>query len=73
MTLGQALAEVERLKQAIRKHRDERGHGRCWENDLELYRALGEAVPGSPGLPDRAEFLAECARYYDGQAGGGGS
>jgi len=53
---------------AIRRHRDARGHDRCWEGDLELYRALGEPLPEGPGLPCREEFLAKCAEYYEQQA-----
>jgi len=61
-------ARIEFLEAAIRKHRDARGHARCWENDLELYSALGEAQPVSPGLPPREEFLQHCALYYEEQS-----
>ena len=57
------------LQAAIRKHRDARGHDRCFENDRELYRVLGEAVPASPALPPREEFHAGCAGYYKEQSG----
>lgn len=55
---------VEVLEKAIRHHRDQRGHDRCWLNDQELYGVLPETVPSSPGLPPRGEFLAQCERYY---------
>lgn len=60
-------AEIERLKAAIRKHRDERGHGRCWLDDAELYAALGEPVPTATdlALPPKCEFLRECERYWE--------
>lgn len=58
------------LEVAIRKHRNARGHDRCWENDLDLYAVLGDEPPASPELPPREEFMAGCERYYDGQCGG---
>jgi hypothetical protein len=67
-TSAQLSEELVNLKNAIRKHRDARGNDRCWENDLELYEALGEEVPASPGLPQRDEFLENCCLYYAGQA-----
>jgi hypothetical protein len=66
-------AELERLRAAVRKHRDARGHDRCWENDLELYAALPEGPPPSPlwpQLPPRCEFLARCEEYYESQTTG---
>lgn len=56
--------EIERFKTAIRKHRDAKGHDRCWENDLELYAVLGEPLPSSPELPPKCEFQQKCKEYY---------
>jgi len=65
-------ARIAVLEAAIRKHRDYKGHDRCWANDQELYAVLGEQVPASPELPPKDEFLAQCAvwcpQYYDSQA-----
>lgn len=55
------------LEMAIRKHRNARGHDRCWENDLELYAALGDGLSTSPELPTREEFLSRCKEYYEQQ------
>jgi hypothetical protein len=59
-------AEVERLKAAIRAHRDRRGDDRCWLDDLELYAALGEGDPdpATLQLPSREEFLESCRRFH---------
>lgn len=38
-----------RLVLAIGKHRAQRGMGRCWENDVELYRAIG-VKPGDHSI-----------------------
>lgn len=59
-------AEVERLKAAIREHRDQRGDNRCWLDDLNLYTALGEGTsdPWITELPTCSEFLQSCRRYW---------
>lgn len=55
------------LEQAIRNHRDARGDDRCWLDDINLYKALGEPVP--PGmelaLPNRDAFLKRCEQYFE--------
>lgn len=61
-----ALAEIERLKAAIREHRDQRGDDRCWQDDAKLYSALGtEGARAETGLPPKAEFLESCSRYWE--------
>lgn len=55
---------LEHLLLAIEKHRDAKGHDRCWENDLELYAVLGEKLPSSPELPPQCEFQQKCKEYY---------
>jgi ribosomal protein S18 acetylase RimI-like enzyme len=57
-------AEVLRLRAAIRQHRNEQMHNRCWLDDQRLYRALPEKDDGDQRLPDRAAFLANCERYW---------
>lgn len=52
------------LLAAIRQHRDEKGHGRCWLDDVRLYAVLLEAVGVAP-LPPREEFLKACSVYYE--------
>jgi hypothetical protein len=56
--------EVQRLRDAIRLHRDEQGHGRCWLDDQQLYQTLPEQQVAQFALPPRAEFLENCARYW---------
>jgi hypothetical protein len=58
--------EVDRLKGAIRKHRDAHGDDRCWIDDLELYRIIGDGDvdPSSLKLPSKCEFLESCSRFW---------
>jgi len=64
--IAELEAEVQRLREAIRTHRDERGDSRCWLDDARLYAAIGEAINESEfRLPERCEFLASCERYWE--------
>ena len=55
------MEEVERLRAAIRKHRDYRGDDRCYQDDAELYAVLpeGDTRPTS----DTAVTIENCAKY----------
>lgn len=57
--------EVIRLRDAIRSHRDEKGHDRCWLDDIELYKSLPEGTFGIDlALPPKEEFIKNCERYH---------
>jgi hypothetical protein len=64
-TYDSLVSEIVRLRNGIRKHRDAKGHARCWEDDRELYALLPEGNLGDQTLPPREEFLAGCHRYYE--------
>lgn len=52
------------LLAAVRKHRDQRGDDRCWQDDDELYAALPEGKAGADTrLPPPDEMRACCERY----------
>lgn len=57
--------KVQELRNAIRVHRDERGHDRCWLDDQKLYQSLPEASPGDLNLPPKEEFIQNCHRYWE--------
>lgn len=54
-----------RLRVAIRNHRDQRGDDRCFLDDEELYRALGESGVVDLSLPSKCEFLKSCERFWE--------
>lgn len=56
-----AELEVERLRNAIRQHRDARGDDRCWLDDEELYRTLPEGY--TPPERDTAVELSRCEAF----------
>jgi hypothetical protein len=59
----QLLAEVRRLRNVIRAHRDCTGHELCWYHP-ELWRLLPErAAPGAIRVPAWPEFIQGCIRY----------
>jgi hypothetical protein len=53
--------EIERLRAAIRKHRDQRGDDRCWMDDEELYKVLPEGYV--PPERDTSVELEHCRRF----------
>lgn len=59
-----AISEIIKLRAAIRLHRDEKGHDRCWLDDQRLYQVLPESVKADFKLPNREEFLKNCEKYW---------
>jgi hypothetical protein len=62
LTRDQLLAEVQRLRDGIRQHRDCTGHDLCWHHP-ELWGLLPETTDPLPAVPDWPHFLAGCLRY----------
>ena len=62
MTREELLAEVQRLRDGIRRHRDATGHELCWHHP-ELWRLLPEKTDPLPTVPDWPQFLQGCIRY----------
>ena len=55
---------VKELEDAIRKHRDQKYDDRCWMDDLELYKVLGEEIPvGQNQLDSPCEMMANCVKF----------
>jgi hypothetical protein len=65
------VAEIERLRDGIRRHRDAEGDDRCWLDDRDLYELLPEGLADhAPALPPRGEFLRSCERYWEQRSDG---
>jgi hypothetical protein len=62
MTKEQLMAEVQRLRDGIRKHRDATRHELCWHHP-DLWGLLPEATDPLPIVPDWPQFMQGCIRY----------
>lgn len=58
------LAEVKRLRAAIREHRDSSGHELCWHHP-KLWGLLPEPAATNIVVPDWPQFLRGCLRYRE--------
>ncbi|MET0660703.1 MAG: hypothetical protein ABW110_21365 [Steroidobacteraceae bacterium] len=58
----QRVAEVQRLRDGIRKHRDSTKHELCWHHP-ELWRLLPEKSDPVPVVPEWPLFMEGCIRY----------
>lgn len=58
------IAEVKRLRTAIREHRDSSGHDLCWHHP-KLWGLLPEGEAGLPVVPEWPLFLRGCVKYRE--------
>lgn len=58
------IAEVVRLRAAIREHRDSSGHDLCWHHP-KLWGLLPEGAAALPVVPSWPQFLRGCIRYRE--------
>ena len=58
------IAEVKRLRAAIREHRDSTGHELCWHHP-KLWALLPEKTDPLPAVPAWPQFLRGCLRYRE--------
>jgi hypothetical protein len=56
------IAEVKRLRAAIRKHRDSTEHELCWHHP-DLWDLLPEKVMPDIAVPEWPQFMRGCIRY----------
>ena len=62
MTREDLVAEVKRLRQGIRNHRDSTGHELCWHHPA-LWGLLPEKTDPIPTVPAWPGFIRGCVRY----------
>src|SRR5436189_3204096 len=63
-TRDQLIAEVVRLRNGIRAHRDSSGHDLCWFHP-ELWNLLPEPLPRNLAVPAWPQFLRGCVKYRE--------
>jgi hypothetical protein len=64
MTQNALIAEVKRLRQGIREHRDSSGHDLCWHHP-QLWGLLPEPLPQDIAVPPWPKFLRGCLKYRE--------
>jgi hypothetical protein len=62
MTRDQLEAEVRKLRNGIRLHRDSSGHDLCWHHP-DLWALLPERSDPMPVVPAWPQFMLGCVRY----------
>lgn len=62
MSREELIAEVNKLREGIRKHRDATGHGLCWHHP-QLWSLLPDRSDPRPAVPAWPDFLDGCIRY----------
>jgi hypothetical protein len=60
----QLVAEVKRLRAAIREHRDSSGQDLCWHHP-KLWGLLPDAATSEPTVPAWPQFMRGCIRYRE--------
>lgn len=58
------IAEVKRLREGIREHRDSTGHELCWHHP-RLWALLPEKTDPLPAVPAWPQFLRGCLKYRE--------
>jgi hypothetical protein len=62
MSRAALIAEVTRLRDGIREHRDSTQHELCWHHPA-LWGLLPDKTDPVPVVPEWPEFMAGCVRY----------
>lgn len=62
MNRDQLVAEVRKLRQGIRRHRDSTGHDLCWHHP-DLWELLPERTDPAIAIPPWPKFMRGCIRY----------
>jgi len=62
LTRDELVAEVKKLREGIRRHRDSTGQDLCWHHPA-LWGLLPEKTDPIPAVPDWPAFLEGCVKY----------
>lgn len=58
------IAEVRKLRSAIREHRDSTGHNLCWHHP-RLWNLLPEKTDPAVAVPPWPQFMRGCVKYRE--------
>jgi hypothetical protein len=64
MSKQQLLAEIKKLRQGIRRHRDSTEHELCWHHPV-LWGLLPEKSDPVPSVPEWSKFMRGCIKYRE--------
>ena len=64
LTREELIAELVKLRNAVRVHRDSTGHALCWHYPA-LWSLLPEPSSVKPVVPEWPVFLRGCLRYRE--------
>ena len=64
MSREELMAEVQKLRDGIRHHRDSTGQELCWHHPA-LWGLLPEKTDPIPEVPEWPQFLKGCIRYRE--------
>ncbi|HYH79194.1 MAG TPA: hypothetical protein VEX86_05335 [Longimicrobium sp.] len=64
LSRDELIAEVRRLREGIRAHRDTTGQELCWHHP-NLWALLPERTDPLPTVPEWPQFLRGCLRYRE--------
>ncbi|MGQ2996749.1 hypothetical protein [Variovorax sp.] len=56
------IAEVRKLREGVRRHRDATGHDLCWHHP-DLWSLLPEKTPPAIAVPAWPQFMRGCVKY----------
>ena len=56
------IAEIKKLRAAIREHRDATGHDLCWHHPA-LWSLLPEGIAAAIAVPEWPQFMRGCIKY----------
>jgi hypothetical protein len=62
LTVDELVAEVIRLRDGVRRHRDSTGHELCWHHP-QLWALLPEQTDPAPVVPEWPQFMRGCIHY----------
>jgi hypothetical protein len=62
LTREQLIAEVKKLRSAIREHRDSSGNDLCWHHP-DLWSLLPEKIDPAIAVPAWPQFMRGCVLY----------